>query len=271
MHPEVSRAFGAFSERFEGRVDYFYLDILGLVTVGVGNLVDPIGEALRLAGAPWFFPDQPNRVVTPDDLGTDWHAVKARQDLARAGHRAFATIARLRLASAGIDELVARKARAVEETLKHGTPAFGTFDSWPADAQLGLLSMAWAMGPGFARESRWPAFRAACTARDWRDAALQCRMRDAGNPGLRSRNDANVRLFTMAAAVEAQGGPWDRLTPETFARTGALGAPRRGPVSRPAPAAARVSGRRRPAAAVARRRARRRGDGGDVGRSGTTA
>ena len=48
MFAAVQSSFPAFSGRFEGRVPYMYLDVLGLVTVGVGNLVDPVETAQAL-------------------------------------------------------------------------------------------------------------------------------------------------------------------------------------------------------------------------------
>lgn len=41
MYPSVTSFFRVFNEPLEGVVAYMYLDIKGLVTVGVGNLIDP--------------------------------------------------------------------------------------------------------------------------------------------------------------------------------------------------------------------------------------
>ncbi|MGO9893202.1 MAG: hypothetical protein ACLPX8_03180, partial [Bryobacteraceae bacterium] len=84
---------------------------------------------------------------------------------------------------------------------------FQDFDTWPADAQLGLLSMAWAMGPG--GPGQFPHFSSACKSLDFNAAAAECKMNEAGNPGLIPRNQANFTLFSNAAIVlagEAQGG-----------------------------------------------------------------
>lgn len=40
MHPSVRHYFVKFNEPIEARIPYMYLDIKGLVTVGVGNLID---------------------------------------------------------------------------------------------------------------------------------------------------------------------------------------------------------------------------------------
>jgi hypothetical protein len=84
-----------------------------------------------------------------------------------------------------------------ENFLKSRTE-FAEFDDWPADAQLGLLSMAWALGPAF----RFLNFQAACQARDFRTAAVESHMNDTNNPGLRPRNKANFQLFESAAEAD---------------------------------------------------------------------
>src|SRR5207244_2818316 len=44
----IRDGFLAFSRPLEGRVPWMYLDIKGLVKTGVGNLIDPVGLALKL-------------------------------------------------------------------------------------------------------------------------------------------------------------------------------------------------------------------------------
>ena len=48
MYDDVRAAFLSFTTRLEGRVPYMYLDIKGLVTIGVGNLIDPVDLALQV-------------------------------------------------------------------------------------------------------------------------------------------------------------------------------------------------------------------------------
>src|SRR4029453_7562541 len=47
-HTSIRDGFLAFSRPLEGRVPWMYLDIKGLVTTGVGNLIDPVGLASKL-------------------------------------------------------------------------------------------------------------------------------------------------------------------------------------------------------------------------------
>jgi hypothetical protein len=92
-------------------------------------------------------------------------------------------------------------------------PWFINFDSWPADAQLGLLSMAWAMGPG--GPGGFPNFRTACQRLDFNTATPECKMNEAGNAGVAARNQANFTLFSNAAFVLA-GAARAGLQPPTL-------------------------------------------------------
>lgn len=199
MHPIVKAVFSNFTAQFEGSVDHMYLDVLGLVTVARGNLIDPITMALGL-------PFERNGVrVSRDEIAAEWRTVKARQDLARVGARSFRSITSLRLSTKGIDDLVISKLLETESYLRKRFPEY---DSWPADAQLGILSMAWAMGPGF----KFKTFEAAVLKKDFVTAAANCKMNETGNPGLKPRNVANQLLFLNAARVIASPEAYDSST-----------------------------------------------------------
>lgn len=196
MFPQVQSSFASFSTKFEGRVPYMYLDILGLVTIGVGNLIDPLEAAQAL---PFRFKTT-GSPATPDQIAQEWRALKNNTSLATKGYQACAALTQLDLADDAIDSLILARLTQNEGFLKR-QQWFQNFDTWPADAQLGLLSMAWAMGPG--GPGGFPQFRAACQRLDFATAAAQCRMNEAGNPGLVPRNQANFTLFSNAAIVAA--------------------------------------------------------------------
>lgn len=202
MHASVRTQFRAFNEPLEGVVKFMYLDIKGLVTVGVGNLIDPINAALDL---PFRYKNKPGvknpgQLASRADIEAEWKLIKGKPELAQKGHRACEPLTSLELDNAAIDTLVNKRLTNNESFLKR-QKAFKDFDQWPADAQLGLLSMAWAMGPGFA--AGWPKFSAACEKMDFDAAAENCRMNETGNPGVAPRNRADKRLFQNAAAVIA--------------------------------------------------------------------
>lgn len=201
MHSSVNDAFPTFSRRFEGYVEWMYLDIKGLVTIGIGNLIDPESSALSLP-----FVDHSGARAAPARISAEWRKLKAMPALAARGYQACRTVTELRLSDSDISALVRQRLASNEVGLES---AFSEWEVWPADAQLGVLSMAWAMGSGFT--ATWPRFTAACRAKDWLAAAADCRMREAGNPGIVPRNRANQLLFGNAHEVAAQSLDPSRL------------------------------------------------------------
>jgi hypothetical protein len=185
-----------------------YLDMKGLVTVAVGNLVDPVELAQAL---PFRFKNEPGiaapgSLATPEQIAAEWRTLKNDPHLASAGYTACGPMTQLELRDDSVDVLIFDRLARNKSSLQR-QPWFEIFDTWPADAQLGLLSMAWAMGP--AGPGQFPLFRAACQRLDFAAAATECKMDEAGNPGLIPRNQANFTLFSNAAillAGEAQGG-----------------------------------------------------------------
>lgn len=79
--------------------------------------------------------------------------------------------------------------------------AFTEYDTWPADAQLGLLSMAWVLGPSF----RLLSFEQAISKRDFYTAAFACHITGTNNPSFKPRDVANFAMFLNADAVEYDG------------------------------------------------------------------
>jgi GH24 family phage-related lysozyme (muramidase) len=196
MYDSVRSSFNGFTKTFEGRVAWMYLDIKGLVTTGVGNLIDPVDAALALP----FVHKGDNTPATKDEITSEWKNIKAKPDLAQKGYKACESITNLRLTDQSIDSLVDSKLTQNESVLKKSFP---DWDKWPADAQLGVLSMAWALGAGFS--GKWPKFTAAAKTGDWTAAAANCKIDTTGNPGVAKRNDADALLFKNAAAEVAKG------------------------------------------------------------------
>lgn len=198
MRPVVRETWFKFSEPFEGRVPWMYQDVKGLVTIGVGNLIDPVSLALDL---PFIGPD--GELVSRADIDESWLKVKHHPSLARLGHRAAAIVSGLRLTKEAIDSLVLRK---LDEMDRHLLKRFPAFDSWPACAQCAVLSMSWAMGPAF----RYPKLEGALLADDWGMAANECWISEQGNPGVHPRNVANRFMFLNAGTCHPDELVWDR-------------------------------------------------------------
>jgi hypothetical protein len=187
-----------------------YADIRGLITVGVGNLIDPIEYAL---GLPFVHLD--GTPASRAEISFEWRVMKRdKLRLAKEGHRAAAKLATLRLPLPDIDQLVRNKLLEFERQV---TLTFPAFPGWPADAQCGVLSMSWAAGAGIFPRA-FPRFSRACRELDFRAAADECRLDDSDNPGLRPRNAANAIMFRNAAdALDGGLDPSVLHYPETVA------------------------------------------------------
>ncbi|HET9955342.1 MAG TPA: hypothetical protein VFQ61_12595 [Polyangiaceae bacterium] len=203
MHDSVKAAWFEHSKKFEGRVPGMYCDILGLITCAQGNLIDPIGAAEKLS---WVLADGSPASIA--QVRADWHTLK--NDSARFAKLHFKNAlaaTKCRLTEETMDRLVMAKLLENEAFLRK---TFTKWDELPADAQLGIFSMAWACGPGFT--AKFPNFTRLALAGDWvgtvtKDATggYPAKIREAGNPGVVPRNAANRLCFANAAAVLEQG------------------------------------------------------------------
>src|SRR6187549_2842998 len=173
-HQQVYDVFRAFSVKFEGLVYWPYLDIKGLVTVGIGNLIDPIGAALDL---PWHIEGSGDQ-ATRDEVAADWKRIKAEQRLSKLHYNYARPITKIRLSDEGVDQVVKNRLLANETYLKK---AFPNWDKWPADAQLCAFSMAWAVGAGF--PGIFKNFTGFANKGDWDNAAKCAAIKTEGNPG----------------------------------------------------------------------------------------
>lgn len=209
MRDSVRFAFVDFTAAFEGVVPWMYLDVKGLVTVAIGNLIDPIQYAMPLP----FVRRVDGSPAARDEIATEWLRVKGDASLARLGHRAAERITTLRLTDEGVGLVVSRK---LEQNDAHLKGRFPYIEEWPACAQLAVHSMAWACGPAF----RFPLLEVALRAEQWETAAEQCHMNEAGNTGLKPRNVANKVLFRNAARVRDF-----KLDPDLLEWTHVLGSP----------------------------------------------
>lgn len=204
MRDSVKEAWPSFITKWEGREMCMYLDALGIVTCAGGIALFTPGDAVRLQ---WQWVTTTGQIASQMAVQAEWARVKSLQGKRGAGGRAFEPDARLQLTEAGYARAMAGKLADVEAKLTD-PKRFPNFAEAPADAQLALLRMAWAMGPAFVDPDaehpggRWPAFHAAFLACDWMGCAGECRMREEGQPEeFRKSNDADVVLFHNACWV----------------------------------------------------------------------
>lgn len=207
MNPSISAIWRTFNTPIEGLVQYMYLDKKGLVTIGMGNLIDPMSVA---AGLPFTWRNKPGKKISvrppgKTDIEAEWKSIKGKPELATKGWRACDSLCNLELALPAIDALITAKLTENETILKRN---FAGYALWPADAQMGLLSMAWSMGPAF----KFPKFHAACNAQDFATAAKECTINAPGDNAVAMRNTANQIMFRNAAIVvaEEKSTPYNR-------------------------------------------------------------
>lgn len=194
MKASVRERWHEFSRPLEGYVTSMYADIKGLITTGVGNLIDPIQLALQL---PWKH-ERTGALATTEEVKAAWNDIKQNAaDLSKRHYKYAAIRNDLRLSDADVEALVASKLDEFYAYIKKHH--FPEIDSYPADAQLGIMSMAWACGPGFPQTFK--NFKRCVLNGDWKGAVETCKIREDNNPGVVPRNKANRRCFQNACLV----------------------------------------------------------------------
>lgn len=205
MRASVTAAWPAMCRFYEGVTTWMYLDTKGLVTTGVGFLVDTIAGAQAL---PWLKKDGTR--ASAGEIQTEWKRVKAQQAWKKYNglNAVWRNSAVLHLDMATVDRLLLAKTAEFWTRLARTISALEAF---PADAQLALMDESWQNGPAFLdANTSWVGTRAAVIAQDWAAAASHV-------PGTGARADRRKRLFTNAATVVRLGLDrdqlWDNVTP----------------------------------------------------------
>jgi hypothetical protein len=197
VHTSVAAAWPAFCASYEGRCTWLYLDTKRLPTTGLGHRVFTVGDMVAL---PWLTKD--GKPATDTQKRAEWAAIGKRTDLAPKGGFAYQSVATLHLSDATVDGLLTSDTPAYWNPLVKVLPQL---ESWPADAQLALLDMAYNLGAYFLGSS-WPNFTAACKAGDFTKAAIYC-LRAVKAP----RDYRHQRMFTNAATVVMLGADPETL------------------------------------------------------------
>ena len=175
----------SYLRKYEGVVNFMYLDIVGLVTTGVGFLLADAAAAGPLA----FIRRDTGAPATDEEKRADWEAVHARPkaELA-ANYRPFTC---LDLPDAAIDLELTRR---IDGFLRNLESRFPQFAEFPATAQIGILDMVYSLGPG----GLFRGFPRFCSAVDQRDWTACAREGLRGNVS-QARNDQLRQLFCEAA------------------------------------------------------------------------
>ena len=204
MRQSADDAFRKFTGDIEGSdVPFMYLDVKNFCTTGNGNLIEPMSVAIGLR---WIHKDT-CIVATADEIASAWRTVKSRTDLSQHGGMAYRDVTDLILDQQALDLLFVSRVNANEGLLRQRFPYFGKI---PADGQMALHSMSWAMGPAF----NFPRFSAAINEFDFDTAAAECRIDDTFAPrpnAVTRRNDANRLMFDNCTTVMSLGLDPDEL------------------------------------------------------------
>ena len=146
----------------EGFTDFMYLDqsTPGLVTVGIGNKIDPVEDALKLE----WVDSASGQLASPSVVVTAWQAIKSSDPgMQKGGGIAYAPLSTLRLTPDSLARVMAQTVDTLDLMWRlrlpcpNGRPKFDTdqgytetyssdYRQFPADVQLALLRWAWANG-----------------------------------------------------------------------------------------------------------------------------
>lgn len=179
VQPAVLAVWQKYNAPFEGIEKFLYTDAIGLVTTGMGDLVDssqsgssaPWAPALAL---PWRNRD--GSLASQSDVIAAWQKVKSAWPGMQSTN--CASLTSIRLDDAGVQQAVSTTLAADAQILARHFPNWATM---PADAQLAILSMAWAMGAGFA--ATFKQFTADINAGNYAAAAAQSGFQGVGVAG----------------------------------------------------------------------------------------
>ena len=193
MRKSVRDYFIKFSEPFEGAVYHMYLDIKGLVSVGIGNLITPM---VLGAGYPWRR-NEDGKLASAQEYAYEWNLINSKPELAQEGWTGATRFCRLHLNPDDVATLCYAKMDSNELELRKRVP---NFDEHCADVQLMLHSWAWAVGP----DASYPRMLKLIVAKGYNAATSECDI----NPKVGTiilRNSANRQLLINATAVRDMG------------------------------------------------------------------
>jgi GH24 family phage-related lysozyme (muramidase) len=186
--------------RHEGVVVHMYLDTRANVTTGIGELLEDVNDAARLA---WVERDG-RAPASAYQVAGDWNGcwVQRPVQLVRPRTAAwFRAVTRLDLAPGEAERCALERLR--QEFWPRLRQECVSFDEYPESARLALTDMAYNLGAGAFNDGRrdglerYVKLLRAAEDGDWRTCAAECHRR--GIP--ESRNDETVALFLAAGGI----------------------------------------------------------------------
>lgn len=175
----------AYLRSHEGVVNHAYLDVVGLVTIGVGYMV-PTGDAMALLDLRDQITSSP---ASEEEMRDEWATVHMQEKAHVASY--YKQFCKLVLLDDEIESLLLSTIAGFGLNL---TNRFQQFNSFPNPACVGLMDMIYSLGPqglfhGF------PRLCAAVDRKDWIACADECHRGHVSD----ERNAALRALFIQAA------------------------------------------------------------------------
>ena len=169
----------------EGSISHMYLDTVGKVTVGVGNMLPNVSAAKKLA----FVNRTTKKKATDTEKETDFNTVK-KQPKGRIAS-SYRQHTKLDLPTIEIDKLLDKRINEFKRGLKLSFPKF---DSYPVTAQMAMLDMAFNLGVN-GLVTKFPSLKKAIESQDWTTAA-----KESNRPQVsKARNELVKKWFSEAA------------------------------------------------------------------------
>jgi len=167
--------------RGEGSISHMYLDTVGLVTVGVGNM---LSDAVSAAALP-FVRRSTGSAANAFEIEEEFDLVRALEKGMLA--QRYEDFTSLDLPEIEIHRLLDDRIEEFESGLIEDFPGY---ESFPEEAQIGLLDMVFNLGrSGLNR--KFPTFCRAAREQDWMTCAEECQRRGISD----ARNQETQELF----------------------------------------------------------------------------
>lgn len=164
----------------EGEISHMYLDTVGAVTVGVGNMLPNVAEAQKLG----FVDRKTLKAATKEAIKTDYDTVKQQVKGLKAS--SYKKHTNLDLPANDISKLLDSRIDGFKKELKL---KFSKFDTYPLTAQFALLDMAFNLGTN-GLVTKFPSFKKAVEAEDWTTAA-----KESNRPQVSATRNATVKKW----------------------------------------------------------------------------
>ncbi len=175
----------------EGTIPHMYLDTVGAVTVGVGNMMPTAAQAQALG----FVNRSTGKKATADEIKTDFDEVN-KQTKGKLASK-YKVNTKLDLPDADINALLDTRIAGFKSELKGKFP---DFDLYPARVQYALLDMAFNLGTvGVTKFTHFTAAIKLNTPEGWLKAA-----KESNRPQVSAERNTAVKQWLEDAAAAAK-------------------------------------------------------------------